>query len=121
MSTSRLLLATLCAAVLAAPALTAPARDARGFEVISGPAIAPPGYNGTSKQEDPAKDPSKGVVPANPINPPGPEIPWPTTGPTWRVGTQTTTPPPCSRRITDGCVQAYEVRSSAAQRARAGH
>jgi hypothetical protein len=106
-------LAFLSVVALAAPGFAAPARDARGFEVISNPAIARPLFNGAAK----------GVVPSTPINMPpvvvttggpplsccGPEKPPP---PPPTQGRATAVPPPCSRLVTDGCLQTYELRST---------
>jgi hypothetical protein len=72
-----------------APGNTAPERDARGIPVISDPAIAPPGFNqppGMNGVGGPLVDPSQ---------PPAPQP-------------ATETYPPCSRTITDNCVQTYE-------------
>ena len=70
-----------------APGNTAPERDARGIPVISAPAVAPPGWNGAPN-------------PAPASQPPAP------------MGAATDLPP-CSRTVTDRCVQTYErgVRS----------
>lgn len=103
MLSPKLPLAFLCALAPAAIAGAPPARDARGIEVVSRPAVPPPGFNATAKQEDPPK-----VVPPTPINPPGPEIPWPTTGPAWGLGRGYVVLPPCTRTVTDRCVQTYE-------------
>ena len=65
-----------------APGNTAPERDARGIPVISAPAVAPPGWNGVG-------------APA-PANQPAPSM-----------GAATDLPP-CSRTVTDRCVQTYE-------------
>jgi len=110
-------LAFLAAAALAAPGFAAPARDARGFEVISNPAIAPPRFNGLAKEEPPK------VVPSTTLNQ-GTVIVT-TGGPSWDCcgpkppppsppqGKGAAVPPPCSRLVTDGCRQTYELRSPA--------
>lgn len=108
----------LAAAALAAPGFAAPARDARGFEVISNPAVAPPRFNGLAKQDPPKVVPSTTL-----IDPPGQVV---TTGgppldccgpkpppPPPPQGMGTAVPPPCTRLVTDGCRQTYELRSSA--------
>lgn len=72
-----------------APGNTAPERDARGIPVLSDPAVSPPGYNqpaGTNGVGGPMVDPSQ---------PPAPQP-------------ATTDYPPCSRTVTDHCVQTYE-------------
>lgn len=69
-----------------APGNTAPQRDARGIPVISDPAVAPPGFN------QPPQVGGTGA-PANAT-----PAPMADNGPT----------PPCSRTVTDNCVQTYE-------------
>jgi hypothetical protein len=71
-----------------APSNANPERDARGIPVISDPAIVPAGYNGT---------PSDGTG--------GPLVD-PVTGEA--VVSTDASHPPCSRTITDNCVQTYE-------------
>jgi hypothetical protein len=71
-----------------APGNTNPERDARGIAVISDAAIVPAGYNGT-----PA---TSGV---------GGPLTDPTTGEA--VNTDTSHPP-CTREVTDNCLQTYE-------------
>lgn len=72
------------ATAAAAPAADqTPARDARGVPVVSDPATPPPGFNG----------------PPRPADQPAPQAtPQPDTAPS----------PPCSRTVTDNCVQTYE-------------
>ncbi|HEX8655853.1 MAG TPA: hypothetical protein VF693_11605 [Allosphingosinicella sp.] len=65
-----------------APGNTNPETDARGIPVISAPAVAPQGWNGN-----------------------GP--PAPAGGPAPSMGAATDLPP-CSRTVTDRCVQTYE-------------
>jgi hypothetical protein len=69
-----------------APGNTAPERDARGIPVISDPAAAPAGFN---------ESPQTGGTGASPSSPPPTEP-------------ATENYPPCSRTVTDNCVQAYE-------------
>ncbi|HEV2818215.1 MAG TPA: hypothetical protein VGW40_13465 [Allosphingosinicella sp.] len=72
-----------------APSNANPERDARGIPVISDPAVSPPGFNqpaGTNGMGGPLVDPSQ---------PPAPQP-------------ATQSYPPCSRTITDHCVQTYE-------------
>ena len=72
-----------------APGNTAPELDARGIPVISDPAVAPAGFNqapGMNGVGGPLVDPSQ---------PPAPQP-------------ATETYPPCSRTVTDNCVQTYE-------------
>lgn len=64
-----------------------PARDARGYKVISAEATVPPGFNGVT-----------GAVAEG-----GPELD-PATG----EPAAADTPPPCSRTVTDNCLQTYE-------------
>lgn len=75
-----------------APGNSAPERDARGIPVVSDPAQAPAGFN-----EGPR--PAGTGLPANAT-----PAPMADSGPT----------PPCSRTVTDNCVQNYErgVRAS---------
>jgi hypothetical protein len=63
-------------------------RDARGIAVLSDPAVVPAGYNGT---------PATGVG--------GPLVD-PATGEA--VNPTDTAHPPCTREVTDNCVQTYE-------------
>jgi hypothetical protein len=71
-----------------APGNTNPETDARGIAVISDAAIVPAGYNGT---------PATGV---------GGPVSDPATGEA--ANTTDTAHPPCSRTVTDNCVQTYE-------------
>lgn len=73
-----------------APGNTMPERDARGIPVISAPAVAPPGWNQV----------------------PGTGTPAPASQPAPSMGAAADLPP-CSRTVTDRCVQTYErgVRS----------
>ena len=67
-----------------APGNTNPETDARGIPVISAPAVAPPGWNAPLGQ---ASAPASGPAPS--------------------MGVATDLPP-CSRTVTDRCVQTYE-------------
>jgi hypothetical protein len=73
-----------------APGNTAPERDARGIPVISDPATAPAGVNGPV--------PSAGV----------PVVPAPNQAAAFATQPSTDSYPPCSREVTDNCVQTYE-------------
>jgi hypothetical protein len=75
-----------------APANTAPERDARGIPVISDPATAPAGAN------QPVSVPAGAQVVVN------------TNQSSVFATTQATTGelPPCSKTVTDRCVQTYE-------------
>lgn len=68
-----------------------PERDARGIPVISQPAQAPAGANQAVQVEAGAQ-----VVPA------------PNQSAVFSTQASTKTYPPCTREVTDGCVQAYE-------------
>ena len=71
------------------PSNAAPERDARGIPVISAPAVAPTGFNqapGMNGVGGPYVDPSQ---------PPAP---------TTALGDY----PPCTRTVTDHCIQTYE-------------
>jgi len=68
-----------------APGNTNPERDARGIAVISDPAVAPAGYNGTS-----------GTGMGGPVADSGASM-----------GADSS-PPACSKTVTDNCVQTYE-------------
>lgn len=70
------------------PSNAAPRRDARGVPVISAPAIAPIGYNGTTGEAmgGPLLDPTTGQA----------------------AGAASTRA--CTRTVTDHCVQTYERR-----------
>jgi|GEM_PF-1511346 len=72
------------------PSNAAPEHDARGIAVISDPASVPAGFNGTT---------GTGVG--------GPVVD-PVTGAT--VTGAETSPPACTRTVTDNCVQTYEKR-----------
>ena len=69
------------------PSNAAPERDARGIAVISAPAVVPIGYNGTTGEAmgGPLLDPTTGQA----------------------VDTSTTMKP-CTRSVTDHCLQTYE-------------
>ena len=71
---------------MVAPGNSAPERDARGIPVVSDPAMAPPGFN---------QPPQPGGTGASANATPAPMA---DNGPT----------PPCSRTVTDNCVQTYE-------------
>ncbi|MEA3065562.1 MAG: hypothetical protein QOJ27_2014 [Sphingomonadales bacterium] len=72
------------------PSNAAPERDARGIPVISDPAVVPAGYNGTTGTGTgvggPMVDPVTGAA----------------------VTGAEKTHPPCTRTVTDNCVQTYE-------------
>ena len=68
-----------------APGNSAPERDARGIPVVSAPATAPAGWN----------------LPVGTGNPAPMSQPAPSMG-------AATDLPPCSRTVTDRCVQTYE-------------
>jgi len=68
------------------PSNSAPARDARGIPVVSAPAVAPAGWNvpyGSGAATAPASQPAPSMGAATDL-------------------------PPCSRTVTDRCVQTYE-------------
>jgi hypothetical protein len=88
------LMAAAMATQAAAFATVAPKRDARGIPVISNEVTAPPGYNAYPATADP--------VPSMPAVK------------TFNAGRMAGYPP-CTRTVTDGCVQTYE-RGSAAPR-----
>ena len=71
-----------------APDNSNPRRDARGIAVISAPAIAPAGYNGTAS----------GMTGMG-----GPEL-----DANGNAVTATASAQPCTRTVTDHCVQTYE-------------
>ena len=74
-----------------APSNSAPERDARGIPVISDPATAPAGTN-------------QAVV-----VPPGAQVvPNPNQAAAFQTQPATESYPPCSRTVTDNCVQTYE-------------
>ena len=68
-----------------------PERDARGIPVISAPAVVPPGAN-----QPVSVPPGTAVVPA------------PNQAAVFSTQASTRTYPPCTREVTDGCVQTYE-------------
>ena len=68
------------------PSNAAPERDARGIPVISDPATVPAGFNNPPGMGGPLVDAS---------SPPAPQP-------------ATDNYPPCSRTVTDHCVQTYE-------------
>ena len=75
-----------------APGNNAPERDARGIPVVSDAATAPSGAN------QPVSVPAGAqVVPAS------------NQRAVFSTQTAAKTYPPCTREVTDGCVQAYEV------------
>lgn len=74
-----------------APGNTDPQRDARGIAVLSDPANVPAGYNGTG---------ATGVG--------GPAVDSADAAAT----TSDASHPPCTREVTDNCVQTYERRRS---------
>ncbi len=73
---------------MVAPSNANPEHDARGIAVISDPAMVPAGFNGTTGTGvgGPLVDPATGATM------PGADAPH----------------PPCSRTVTDNCVQTYE-------------
>jgi hypothetical protein len=75
----------ITAGATVAPGNTDPETDARGIPVISAPAVAPPGWNVPLGQGTPA----------------------PAGGPAPSMGAASDLPP-CSRTVTDRCVQTYE-------------
>ena len=85
------LLAASLALGSAAYAQSAPERDARGIPVVSDPATPPPGAN----QPPPAAAGAQ-VVPA------------PNQQQVFSTQPATKQYPPCTREVTDGCVQTYE-------------
>ena len=72
-----------------APSNTAPELDARGIPVISDPTVAPPGFN------QPAGFNGVGGPLVDASQPPAAQP-------------ATESYPPCSRTVTDNCVQTYE-------------
>ena len=75
----------------AAPANSAPERDARGIPVISEAAVAPNGANVAVQVQPGAR-----VVPAE------------NQSAVFATTASTKTYPPCTKGVTDGCVQTYE-------------
>lgn len=71
-----------------APGNAAPERDARGIAVVSDPAMAPGG--------------------ANQAPPAGPAVPAPNQQAVFATQASTKEYKPCTRTVTDGCVQTYE-------------
>ncbi|MGZ8284588.1 MAG: hypothetical protein ACXW27_05640 [Allosphingosinicella sp.] len=112
-------LAFLCIAAVAAPGAAAPARDSRDYVVVSNPVVAPPNFNGAAKGEPPKVVPSTTLLdgPGQVVvtgtkgnfSWPGSDTPPPPPPPS--QGRATANPRPCTRVVTDGCVQAYERRS----------
>lgn len=76
---------------VSAPSNSAPERDARGIPVISDPAEVPPGANETT-----------------PIPPGAVYTPNPNQAQVFTPRPATENYPPCSRTVTDNCVQTYE-------------
>ena len=72
-----------------------PVTDARGIPVVSAPASAPSGANQTFQAQAGAQ-----VVPA------------PNQSAVFATQASSKTYTPCSREVTDGCVQAYEGKRS---------
>jgi hypothetical protein len=70
------------------PSNAAPERDARGIAVISAPAVVPIGYNGTT----------------------GDAVGGPLLDPTTGQPIAAASSQPCTRTVTDHCVQTYERR-----------
>lgn len=75
-----------------APGNAAPERDARGIPVVSDPAMAPSGAN----QGVPAAPAGTQAVPA------------PNQAQVFSTKPAAKDYPPCTREVTDGCVQTYE-------------
>lgn len=75
----------------AAVAQTTPERDARGIPVVSAPAAAPAGANEVVA-------PVAGAT----------VVPKPDQAAVFAAKPSTATYPPCSKTVTDGCVQTYE-------------
>ena len=73
------------------PGNTAPERDARGIPVVSAPATAPAGAN-----QAVAVQPGAQVVAA------------PNQAAVFSTQASSKTYPPCTKDVTDGCVQTYE-------------
>jgi len=73
---------------------SSPQVDARGIPVVSAPASAPSGANQSFQAEPGAK-----VVPAQ------------NQSAVFTTQASTRTYPPCTRGVTDGCVQTYERRA----------
>ncbi|SMF77729.1 hypothetical protein [Allosphingosinicella indica] len=71
-----------------APGNAAPERDARGIPVVSDPAMAPGG--------------------ANQAPPSGPAVPAPNQQAVFATQASTKEYKPCTKTVTDGCVQTYE-------------
>jgi hypothetical protein len=76
-----------------APGNSAPERDARGIPVVSDPATPPPGTNQPFS-----------VPPGAQVQLPSPEAQAQAFTPRPDTGEK----PPCSRTVTDNCVQTYE-------------
>jgi len=74
-----------------APGNNSPERDARGIPVVSAPATAPAGAN------QPVSVPAGAAV-----------VPAPNQAAVFSTQASTKTYPPCTREVTDGCVQTYE-------------
>ena len=77
---------TVPTASLVQPSNSNPERDARGIAVISDPAVVPAGWNSGPAMGGPAIDPAMRTT----------SMP------------STDSYPPCSRTVTDNCVQTYE-------------
>ena len=76
-----------------APGNSAPEKDARGIAVVSDAAVAPSGANVAIQVQPGAK-----VVPAE------------NQSAVFTATASTKTYPPCTKGVTDGCVQTYERR-----------
>jgi hypothetical protein len=81
--------AVMPAGQVVAPSNANPELDARGIPVISDAAVAPPGFN---------QAPGMNGVGGPMVDPSAPPAPQPATQ----------SYPPCSRTVTDHCVQTYE-------------
>lgn len=113
-------MASIYAIAIATPGVAAPARDARGIPVISNPASPPAGFNGEARQVAPGDTTKPGTIrPPGPVGPMPPAVPTPHGGPGHPF--MTVAPPPCTRTVTDGCLQTYERSSSARTGMQAPH
>jgi hypothetical protein len=86
----------------------APKRDARGIQVVSNPVSAPAGFNGQIPDGNAS---ARGCITCGGTGGTTTSVPT-TSGGTVPKGSPMVTVnyPPCTRAVTDGCVQAYERR-----------
>lgn len=110
----KLLVITLAAAAFTtgqaeAFASDAPKRDARGIPVVSNTATAPAGFNGQTSDAN-----ARACITCGGTGGTTTSVPT-TSGGTVPKGSPMVTVnyPPCSRTVTDGCVQTYERRVAA--------